>query len=475
MIVHDHLLIGGQPVTSAGRDTIDVVDPASEEIVGRVPSAVPADVDRAVAVARASFDDGPWRRWTAAQRAAVLATAGEAIVARTEELAALITAEMGCTLPFARWAQVPPAAGQLAYYAGLAGTIEHDEQLALGGRSVVRQVPVGVVAAIVPWNAPLFIAVNKVAPALAAGCSVILKPSPHTPLDAYVLAEVLAAAGLPDGALSVLPAGREASSHLVRHVDVDKISFTGSTRTGRWIAAACGERLGRVSLELGGKSAAIICEDADLAATVEGLVPRMFANNGQVCTAQTRILAPRRRVDEVVAALAEVVDGLRVGDPRDPDTDIGPLVDRTQQQRVERYVACGRDEGARIAAGGQPLEVARGSYVAPVLFDRVDNAMTIAREEIFGPVICVIAYDDRIDATRIANDSPYGLYASVWSTDQDEARAIARDLRTGNVSINGAWGAADAPFGGFKQSGIGRELGPAGLLQCCETQSIHVA
>jgi len=339
---------------------------------------------------------------------------------------------------------------------------------------IVRHEAVGVVAAIVPWNVPQFVTMSKLAPALLAGCAIVVKPAPETPLDGFLMAELLEEAGIPKGVVSVLPAGREVGEHLVRHPGVDKVAFTGSTAAGRRIAAICGEQLKRVSLELGGKSAAIILDDADLAATVEGLKFASLMNNGQACVAQTRILASRTRYDEVVDALSTMVSSLKVGDPSDPTTEVGPLVAKRQQERVEKYIALGQEEGARVVVGGNgmPSGVDKGWYVQPTVFANAKNDMRIAREEIFGPVVAVIPFDDVNDAVRIANDSEYGLAGSVWTSDGDTGMKIARRVRAGTFGVNQYTMDFVAPFGGYKASGIGREFGKEGLEHYLELKSI---
>jgi betaine-aldehyde dehydrogenase len=334
-----------------------------------------------------------------------------------------------------------------------------------------------VVAAVVPWNAPQVVTMSKLAPALLAGCSVIVKPAPETPLDALVLAEVLEEAGLPRGVVSVVPAGREVGEHLVRHPRVDKVAFTGSTAAGRVIGGICGEQLKRCSLELGGKSAAIVLDDADLASTMLGLKFASLVNNGQACIAQTRILASRRRYDEVVDALAGMVGELRVGDPTDPATDIGPLVAERQQTRVEKYIALGQEEGAEVVVGGNgmPAGIDRGWYVQPTVFAGASNDMRIAREEIFGPVLTVIPYDDVNDAIAIANDSEYGLAGAVWTSDPDRGLDVARRVRAGIFGVNRDGMDFAAPFGGFKASGVGREYGREGLVHYVEVKTIAPA
>ena len=476
MLVHDRLFIGGGWVVPAGSGRLDVVSPYSEQPIARFPEATPADMDRAVTAARAAFDTGPWPHTAPAERADVLARAADHLDARSEELAALITAEMGSTTLFSQFVQVPVPIRQLRWYAELIRGYPFEEDRGRGrARSLVVHEPVGVVAAIVPWNTPLLVTMSKVAPALAAGCTVVLKPAPETPLDARVLAEAFHEAGLPPGVLNVVPAGREVGEHLVRHPGVDKVAFTGSTAAGRRIAGLCAERLARVSLELGGKSAAIVLDDASIEATVRGLSTLSFVNSGQACVAQTRVLVSRERHDELVDAFAESAAAMAVGDPSDPATIIGPLAAERQRERVESYVALGRQEGATVVVGGgRPASQPTGWFVEPTVFTGVRNDMRIAREEIFGPVVSVIAYDDPDDAVAIANDSDYGLAGSVWTADVDAGVEIARRVRTGTYSVNGAQQASSAPFGGFKQSGIGREFGPEGLRLYLETKSIAV-
>jgi betaine-aldehyde dehydrogenase len=339
----------------------------------------------------------------------------------------------------------------------------------------VRSEGVGVVGAIVPWNVPQFVTMSKLAPALLSGSCIIIKPAPETPLDAYLMAELLEAAGIPKGVVSVIPAGREVGEHLVRHKGVDKIAFTGSTAAGRTIASICGEQLKRVSLELGGKSAAIILDDADLGATMQGLKFASLMNNGQACVAQTRILASRKNYDAVVEALAETVKGMSVGDPGDPTTEIGPLVAERQQERVDKYIALGQEEGARVVVGGngRPDGISKGWYVQPTVFADVTNDMRIAQEEIFGPVLAVIPFDDVDDAVRIANDSEYGLAGSVWTGDPNGiGMDVARRVRTGTFGVNQYTMDFVAPFGGFKASGLGREFGKEGLEHYLELKSI---
>ncbi|MEV4077679.1 aldehyde dehydrogenase [Nonomuraea fuscirosea] len=470
---HEKLFIGGEWVAPAGTGTIEVISPHTEEVVGSVPEGTTEDMDRAVAAARQAFDHGPWPRMTFAERAEVIGRLAAIYNERQGEMAQLITEEMGSPISFSNLAQAPQPLGMLQYYAELGTTFEQEEQRpGLFGPITVRREPVGVVAAVVPWNVPQFVTMTKVAPALLAGCAIVLKPAPETPLDAYLLAEWAAEAGLPAGVLNVVVAGREVGEHLVSHPGVDKVAFTGSTAAGRRIAAVCGEQLKRVSLELGGKSAAIILDDADLPASMGFLTMASLMNNGQACVAQTRILASRNRYDEVVDAIAGMVNGQAVGDPADPATGIGPLVAKRQQDRVEGYIRIGMDEGAKVVVGGLDRPYDRGWYVSPTVFAGVSNDMRIAREEIFGPVLAVIPYEDEADAVRIANDSDYGLAGTVWTADTEHGMDVARQVRTGTYGVNCFMLETNAPFGGYKASGVGRELGPEGLNSYLEYKTI---
>jgi len=473
---HKRLFIGGEWVEPAGTGTIDVISPHSEELVGRVPEGTAADIDRAVAAARDAFDNGEWPRLRPEERIAAVQKFSEAYAAHIPDMAAVITEEMGSPISFSNLAQSPAPWMMLNTFLQIAAEYPWEErrQGVLGSDVVVRREPVGVVGAIVPWNVPQFVTMSKLAPALIAGCTIVIKPSPETPLDAFLMADILDEAGIPKGVVSVIPAGREVGEHLVRHPGVDKIAFTGSTAAGRRIASICGEQLKRVSLELGGKSAAIILDDADLAATVQGLKFASLMNNGQACVAQTRILASRDRYDEVVDAVSGMVGALAVGDPQDEATEVGPMVAERQQERVEKYIAVGQEEGAKVAVGGngRPSGLEKGWYVKPTVFSGVDNSMRIAQEEIFGPVLAVIPYDDTEDAVRIANDSEYGLAGSVWTGDIDQGLDIARRVRTGTYGVNQYTMDFVAPFGGYKGSGIGREFGAEGLSHYVELKSI---
>jgi aldehyde dehydrogenase (NAD+) len=474
MQTKDTLYVGGEWVAPAGTNTIEVISPTTEELIARVPEAAEGDVDRAVEAAKAALA-GPYPLLTPAERAGYLRKLSLAIQARSQELADTITAEMGSPSSWALMGQVYSASMVLDGWADLAETFPFEELRAGAlGPVLVRKEPVGVSAGIIPWNVPLFIVALKLGAALAAGSPMILKPSPETPLDAYLLGEILDEIELPKGMVSILPAGREVGEYIVRHPGVDKVGFTGSTAAGRKVGAICGEMLKRCTLELGGKSAAIILDDVDLAAAIPMLMPNSFMNNGEACVAQTRILAPRSRYDEVVEAIAEAVGAQTVGDPADPSVAIGPLVAERQRERVLGYIEKGKAEGATLAVGGgRPAHLEKGWFVEPTLFTDVDNRMTIAQEEIFGPVISVLSYDDPDQAVAIANDSDYGLSGSVWTRDVEAGIDVARKVRTGTYGVN-QYGTLDMrnPFGGFKASGVGRELGPEGLSAYLETKSI---
>ncbi|MFJ5223116.1 aldehyde dehydrogenase [Streptomyces sp. NPDC088400] len=478
MITYDRLFIGSSWVEPSDPALLDIASPHDRSVIGCAAQAQPADVDRAVAAARASFDAGVWRATPPAERIAVLRRFNALREGNREEAAHLISLETGSAQWFTRAGQ-SGLTRQANAYLKAAEEFGWEETLlpsdpASPVRSVVRREAVGVVAAVIPWNSPFSAATSKIIPALLAGNSVVLKVSPENSLSMGFLAELLEQVGLPEGVLSVLPADRETSEHLVSHPQVDKVAFTGSTRAGRRIAAIAGKQLKRVSLELGGKSAAVILADADIEKAVAGLQFGSLLNNGQSCIAQTRILAPRSRYEEVVTALKELVESLQVGDPNAPDTFIGPMIRPEQQARVREYIHLGIEEGARLVTGGPqiPEGLEEGNYVTPTVFADVDNSMRIAQEEIFGPVLVVIAYDDEDDAVRIANDSEYGLSGGVWSCDEAHAVNVARRIRTGTITVNGASVAFDGPFGGFKASGIGREFGAVGLGSYTEYKTI---
>jgi acyl-CoA reductase-like NAD-dependent aldehyde dehydrogenase len=477
MIIYDKLFIGGRWAEPSSAGLLDIHSPHDQSLVGRAAQAAPADIDQAVAAAREAFDHGPWTRTTPEERQALVARFNELHAARAAEIAALISAERGSPLRFTGWMQTA-LADQTDAFLRAAASFGWEEPLDASGasRSVVRREPMGVVAAVIPWNAPHQSALAKIIPALLTGNTVVLKPSPENSLSVLLLGEIIAEAGFPEGVVSIVPADRETSEYLIAHPDVDKIAFTGSTAAGRRIAAIAGQQLKRVSLELGGKSATVILEDADLSAVTGGLKFASFGNNGENCQAHTRVLAPRSRYDEIVAALKVLVEGLVVGDPADPETFIGPMVRPGQQQRVRAYIELGIKEGARLVTGGvdAPAGLEDGNYVRPTLFADVDNGMRIAQEEIFGPVLVVIPYEDEEDAIRLANDSPYGLGGGVWTADTDRGMEVARRIRTGFFMVNAAPVGFDGPFGGYKASGIGREFGSVGLAEYVEYKTINV-
>ncbi len=468
--------IDGDWAAPATGDTIQVVSPHSEQVVATVPEGSKADIDAAVAAARRAFDSGPWPRLSPQERIDVVQNFSNLYAGKLGDMAEIISTEMGAPLSFSNLAQAPAPWMQIEAFLNIARAFPWEETRAGSlGEVIVRHEPVGVVAAIPPWNVPQFTIMSKLIPALLAGCTIVIKPAPETPLDTYLMAELLQEAGVPAGVVNIVTAGREVGEHLVAHPGIDKVAFTGSTAAGRKIGAVCGEQLKRVSLELGGKSAAIVLDDADLAATVEGLKFTALMNSGQACVAQTRILASRANYDNVVEALAAGVGAMQVGDPLDPATEIGPMVAQRQQERVEKYIALGQEEGARVVLGGNgmPDGLSSGWYVRPTIFADVNNGMRIAQEEIFGPVLSVIPFDDVDDAVRIANDSEYGLAGTVWTGDVEAGLDVARQVRAGTYGVNTYTMDFAAPFGGFKNSGIGREFGPEGLSQYTELKSIY--
>lgn len=476
LVEHGQLFIGGELTDPLGEDVIEVVSPHTEAVIGRVPHASRADVDRAVAAARRAFDEGPWPRATLDERIEVVTRIKDAIAVRHEEIARVISAQNGT--PYTSSIMVQALASMMVWDAAITtarGFTYEEKRDGVLGKLLVRREPVGVVAAVVPWNVPQFTAAAKLAPALLAGCTAVLKVSPETPLDAYLLGEIAAEAGLPEGVLSILPADREVSEYLVGHEGVDKVSFTGSVAAGKRVMEVCARNLTRVTLELGGKSAAVILPDADAQTAVAGIAPFAWMINGQACVAQTRILVPRTRYDEFAGAFAAAASALKVGDPLDPATELGPLVARRQQQRSLDYIRIGQEEGAKLlTGGGRPAGFEQGWYVEPTLFGDVDNAMRIAREEIFGPVICLIPYGDESEAVKIANDSEYGLSGSVWTADTERGIEVARQVRTGTYSVNTFSLDMLGPFGGYKNSGLGREFGPEGYGEYFEHKMIHL-
>jgi aldehyde dehydrogenase (NAD+) len=466
------LYIGGEWIDSTVERWIAVENPATEEVIAEVPEGSAEDVERAVRAARQAFPQ--WSATPVADRARVLDALRAGIAARQDELASTITAEMGAPAKLAATVQTGLPLQVLASYIGMAETADQMETI---GNSLVVREPAGVVAAITPWNYPLHQSIAKMAPALLAGCTVVHKPSEVAPLTAYILADIAHHAGLPAGVYNVVSgAGNIVGEALARHPDVDMVSFTGSTRAGRRVGALASETVKRVALELGGKSANVILDDADITAAVKVGVANCFLNSGQTCTAWTRMLAPASRYDEVVELAATTAAAYVVGDPTDPATRLGPLANRAQRDRVRGYLERGVSDGARLVAGGAGTGglPERGYYVAPTVFADVDAEATIAQEEIFGPVLAIIRCADEDDAVRIANSTQYGLAGAVWSADRERAVAVARRLRTGQVDINGARFNPSAPFGGYKQSGNGRELGRHGLEEFQLVKSLQL-
>ena len=468
----EQLFVGTRWVPATSSSVLEVSSPTTGETIGRVAQATPLGVDAMVSEAREAFDRGEWSRATPEDRGALLARVADELERRQGEVCELLSAEMGSPPATAAMMQVLPAVANLRYYSELAGSFPWTElREGVFGTSVVSRNPIGVAAAITAWNVPVYLVCAKLAPALLAGNSVVLKPAPETPLSALWVADLFRAAGLPEGVLSVAVGGSSVGEHLVEHPGVEAISFTGSTAVGRRIGEIAGRRLVRCSLELGGKSAALVLPDADPQEIAGTLAFSALMNSGQACVSQNRILVPRSRHDEVLAAVVEAVRGMTTGTPDDETTVLGPLASERHRERVEEYLRAGVEEGARIAyqAEGMP---GTGAFVPPTVFADVDNSMRIAREEIFGPVIEMLAYDTVDEAVAIANDSDYGLAGAVYSADPDAALAVARRLETGTVGVN--WYAFDpcAPFGGYKNSGLGRENGPEGLESYCELQSV---
>jgi acyl-CoA reductase-like NAD-dependent aldehyde dehydrogenase len=475
---HDTFFIGGEWVPPSSASRIEVRNASTGEAIGSVPEAAEADVDAAVAAARRAFDDpAGWSGWTPTERAAALERLAAELETRAQEVGRLVSMQNGMPIALSPIIEGMTPVGTLRYMASLLATSPVEEETArfLGGDLVIRHEPIGVVAGIVPWNYPQTLSSFKYAPALAAGNTIVLKPSPETVLDSYVFAEAVIAASIPPGVVNIVP-GREIGAYLVQHRDVDKVAFTGSTAAGRQIAEVCGRLLRPVSLELGGKSAAIILDDAelDLAAIGQNLFAATLVNNGQTCYAGTRILAPRSRYAEIVDIFAAFASSLPVGDALDPATLIGPLVAERQRDRVERYIAKGISDGARlVAGGGRPAGLDRGWFVEPTVFADVDNKSTIAQEEIFGPVLSIIPYTDEDDAIRLANESDYGLGGSVWTTDPARARHVVRRVRTGTMGINGYLPDPAGPWGGVKSSGLGRELGPGAIAAYQNLKTVY--
>jgi betaine-aldehyde dehydrogenase len=473
MLLRNQLFIGGAWVAPSGRETSEVHNAGNGQVMGRVPLGDAQDVERAVAAARSALDS--WSATPPEQRSQFLEKISVGLKARADELARLIAQEVGMPLKMSARIQAGLPIANFLNYSKITREFAFEQKV---GNSLVVRDPVGVVAAITPWNYPLHQITLKVAPALAAGCTVVLKPSEVAPFNAFLLAEVIEAAGLPKGVFNLVTGtGAQAGEALVRHPGVDMISFTGSTRAGKRISELASHSIKRVALELGGKSASVILDDADLASAVKSTVNGCYLNSGQTCTALTRMLVPESKYDEAARAAAEVAKSFTVGDPLAETTRLGPLSSAAQLERVRGYIRKGVQEGAELLAGGaEPPEgaPAGGYYVRPTVFGKVKNSMTIAQEEIFGPVLSNIPYRDEEEAVRIANDSPYGLAGAVWSKDEARAQRVARRIRAGQVDVNGGAFNLNAPFGGFKQSGHGREAGVYGLEEFLEYKSLQL-
>ena len=467
------LYIDGDWVASTGAATIDVVNPTTGGVVAQVPSGTVEDVDRAVAAARRAFDE--WSQTPVAERASVLREVSAQISQRIEEIARAAATDIGTPLAVGRFmhAQLPATT-----FADMADNIERFELEKRDGSLMLVREPVGLVAAITPWNYPMHQIAAKVAPALAAGCTVVVKPSEVAPLSAWQLGEILAEAGLPAGAFNLVSGlGPVVGEALARHPGVDMVSFTGSLRAGTRVAELAAAGVKRVTLELGGKSPNVVLDDAeDLPLIVQGAIRSAFLNSGQTCSALTRLIVPRQHLPEVERLAVEQVERERVGDPTQEETNLGPVVSQTQHERVLDYINQGIKEGARLVIGGpqKPDSAGDGYFVAPTVFSDVRSDMTIAQEEIFGPVLVVMPYDSEEEAIEIANGTPYGLSGGVWSSDRDRAERVAKRLRTGQIKLNGAAFNPTAPFGGYKQSGIGRELGAHGLQEYFETKALII-
>ncbi|KOV97277.1 aldehyde dehydrogenase [Streptomyces sp. NRRL B-1140] len=465
-LMYKSLYIGGEWVAPSSSSTIDVISPNTEQAIGRVPEALEPDVDAAVAAARKAFDDPTgWANWAPERRADAIERFAAALDARADEMPIRVSSQNGMPIAISGRAENTMPQMMLRYYANMlrTGEIEFDsERDGVMGRIRVSRRPVGVVGAIVPWNVPQTIGAHKYGPALAMGCTLVIKPSPETVLDAMLFAEAAEEAQLPAGVINIVPGGPRTGAYLVEHPGVDKLSFTGSEKVGRWVAETAGRMLRPVTLELGGKAAAIVLDDADLTQDLEGFFMATMLNNGQSCYLGTRVLVPASRYGEVVDTITDFVRSLPVGDSLDPATRVGPLATAQQQKRVEDYIAKGKAEGARLTTGGgRPRE--QGWFVDPTVFADVDNRSTIGREEIFGPVLSIIKYTDDDDAVRVANDSPYGLGGTVWTPDVERGLSVASRIDTGAIGVNGFLADPAAPFGGTKASGMGRELGPEGL------------
>ncbi|HJV34758.1 aldehyde dehydrogenase family protein [Geomonas sp.] len=469
---YEKLYIDGKWVACAGHEHIEVVCPSTEEVLGSIPAGTAEDADRAVQAAQRALES--WANTAVSERAAFLGRLHQGLLRRGDELAETITGEVGMPLKMSRAIQVGLPSAVMASYATLALEFPFEEQI---GNSLVLKEPAGVVACITPWNYPLHQIVAKVAPALAAGCTVVLKPSEVAPFNAFILAEIVDEAKLPAGVFNLVSGlGSVVGEALSAHAGVEMVSFTGSTTAGRRVGHNASQSVKKVSLELGGKSASLILDDADLAMAVKATVNGCFLNSGQTCNALTRMLVPESRYQEAAALAVQLAQGFTVGDPFGGEAKLGPLISEAQRERVRSYIRKGIEEGAELLVGGAepPEGLKRGYYVQPTLFGRVAPDSTLAQEEIFGPVLSIICYRDEEDAVRIANGTPYGLAAAVWSGDQERALRVARRLRAGQVDVNGGRFNAMAPFGGIKQSGHGRELGRYGLEEFLVPKSLQL-
>jgi acyl-CoA reductase-like NAD-dependent aldehyde dehydrogenase len=474
----DRIYVGGKWIEPSTSRRFSVVNPATEEVHVQVAEAMHADIDRAVAAARKAFDEGPWPRMTPVERAGYLSKLAQALRDHSVDLGHAWTREMGVVFSISQHAGTAFSAfvDQHAGWGEKFPWVETKPTLdGLGGDAQLVQEPVGVVAAIVPWNAAFLLSIIKIVPALLAGCTIVLKASPEAPLGPYLIAEYIDSLGLPPGVFNIVTADREVSEHLVRHPDVDKVTFTGSTAAGRRIASICGERIARCTLELGGKSPAIVLNDYDLGKFAGTLAQTTSYMTNQVCAALTRIIVPRQRHDALVDALASEFEKIRIGDPYDADTQMGPLAMERQLERVLNYIEIGRDEGKLVTGGNRPKHMNRGYYVEPTIFANVDSQARIGQEEIFGPVVAVIPAVDEEDAVRLANDTIYGLDASVFTNDRERAYSVARQVRSGTVGHNLHRTDFGVSFGGFKQSGLGREGGYQGLRAYLEQKAIMLA
>jgi aldehyde dehydrogenase (NAD+) len=473
MYEREGLYVGGRWVAPAGGAVLDVINPSTEQVIGHAPLASPADVHGAVAAARQAFDAGPWPRTSPEERAEALASMAAYLTERARPLAELNIDEAGVPITFAHARELGPVA-VFNYFVTLTRTFPFREirRGAMAPALVVRE-PAGVVGAVVPFNGPIMSAAAKIAPALAAGCTIVFKPAPETPLDAFVLAEAAEAAGVPPGVVNVLPGDASVGEALVTHPDIDRVVFTGSTLAGRTISQACAGTFKRLTLELGGKAAAVLLDDAPIESSIASILPMSYFNSGQACIALSRILAPRARYDEVVDAVVEATRALTVGDPRNPTTVLGPVISARHRARIEGMIAEAQRDGSRIAfGGGRPRHLERGWYVEPTVFRDVDNAGYLAQNEVFGPVLAIIPHDGDDDAIALSNGTPFGLSGAVFTPDLDRAVAFAQQVKVGTFGINGYMLDFSLPFGGCKQSGIGREFGIEGLTENTEVKAI---